>query len=191
MNGTSFYSVKGGAGCSTVAACFALLTAETEQSTRVRSRQPEDMASIFGVPEPASPGSSVDIGAGNGALWLEPWTWPDPTDVPTIYDYGLDIDGLPDARTFLVIQPEYLSLKRALKIGHSPDGVVLMGMPERSLQQADVEDVLGLRVVATVPWEPVVATAIDAGILTRRLPANVRKGLRPLLTSVNLRKLGQ
>jgi hypothetical protein len=59
-----------------------------------------------------------------------------------------------------------------------------VGEPQRALQQADVEDVLGLQVKAAVPWRPAVATAVDAGLLGRRLPALLDRALRPLVDLV-------
>jgi MinD-like ATPase involved in chromosome partitioning or flagellar assembly len=86
--------------------------------------------------------------------------------------------------SLLVLRPCYLALRRALKAPLAASAVVLVGEPQRSLQQADVEDVLGLEVRAAVPWRPVVATAVDAGLLGRRLPAPLERGLRGLVEMV-------
>ena len=86
--------------------------------------------------------------------------------------------------SLLVLRPCYLALRRALGAPLEASGVVLVGEPQRALQRADVEDVLGLTVRAAVPWRPAVATAVDAGLLGRRLPAPLERALRPLVDLV-------
>ena len=86
--------------------------------------------------------------------------------------------------SLLVVRPCYLALRRALKAPLEASAVVLVGEPQRSLQQADVEDVLGLEVRAAIPWRPVVATAVDAGLLGRRLPPPLERALRGLVELV-------
>jgi len=86
--------------------------------------------------------------------------------------------------SLLVVRPCYLALRRALHAPVEPSGVVLVGEPQRSLQQADVEDVLGVRVRATIPWKPSIATAVDAGLLARRLPPALERGVRDLVETV-------
>lgn len=86
--------------------------------------------------------------------------------------------------SLLVVRPCYLALRRALKAPVEASGVVLVGEPQRSLQQADVEDVLGLRVRAAIPWRPAIATAVDAGLLARRLPSLLERTLRDLIETV-------
>jgi len=82
--------------------------------------------------------------------------------------------------SLLVLRPCYLALRRALKAPVEASGVVLVGEPQRALQQADVEDVLGVRVRGAIPWRPAIATAVDAGLLGRRLPSALERGLRDL-----------
>ena len=86
--------------------------------------------------------------------------------------------------SLLVVRPCYLALRRALKAPVEASAVVLVGEPQRALQQADVEDVLGLEVRAAVPWRPAVATAVDAGLLGRRLPSPLERALRGLVQLV-------
>jgi len=86
--------------------------------------------------------------------------------------------------SLLVLRPCYLALRRALNAPIDPSGVVLVGEPQRALHQADVEDVLGLRVRAAIPWKPAIATAVDAGLLARRLPSPLDRGLRELVETV-------
>ena len=58
---------------------------------------------------------------------------------------------------------------------------MLVGEPQRALRRKDVEDVLGVDVMAVIPWRPAVATAVDAGLLGRRLPAPLERAVRPLV----------
>lgn len=86
--------------------------------------------------------------------------------------------------SLLVLRPCYLALRRALAAPLEASAVVLVEEPQRALQRADVEDVLGVRVRALVPWRGAVATAVDAGLLARRLPTPLEKALRPLVELV-------
>ena len=86
--------------------------------------------------------------------------------------------------SLLVLRPCYLALRRALHAPIEASGVVLVGEPQRALQQPDVEDVLGVRVRAAIPWKPAIATAVDAGLLARRLPSPLERGLRELVDMV-------
>jgi Flp pilus assembly CpaE family ATPase len=76
--------------------------------------------------------------------------------------------------SLLVVRPCYLALRRAANHPLRPDGVVLVTEPGRALTRADVEAVLGVPVLASVPVEPVIARAVDAGLLAARLPRPLR-----------------
>ena len=65
--------------------------------------------------------------------------------------------------------PCYLALRSLLRGQQSPDGIVLLAEPGRSLTARDVEDVTGVPVVARVAVSPTVARTIDAGLLVARL----------------------
>lgn len=80
-------------------------------------------------------------------------------------------------RSLLVMRPCYLALRRAVRAPR-PSGVVLVCEPDRALGVADVEDVLGVPVVAEIPWDPAVARAVDAGLLVTRLPRRLLHALR-------------
>ena len=83
--------------------------------------------------------------------------------------------------SLLVLRPCYLALRRALHAPIEASAVVLVGEPQRALRRNDVEDVLGIDVRAVIPWRPAVATAVDAGLLGRRLPAPLERAVRPLV----------
>jgi len=80
-------------------------------------------------------------------------------------------------RSLLVLRPCYLALRRAVAAPR-PSGVVLVCEPDRALAAADVEDVLGVRVIAEIPWDPAVARAVDAGLLSTRLPRRLVHAMR-------------
>ena len=163
---------KGGVGTSTVAALHALALARAGFSTTLTGASDTelaDLAGILGIPTPERPGIDVNAVAGL-------------TPSPTASAY-IVIDGgtatAPDVAPtehYLVTRPCYLALKRALASQRRPDGVVVLLEPERSLTRSDIEDVLGVRVVATMAVQPATARLIDAGLL-----ATQRRGRLPLV----------
>lgn len=82
------------------------------------------------------------------------------------------------ALSLLVLRPCYLALRRALAAPIRPSGVVLVSEPGRSLGRRDIEDVLGVPVRAEVAWDPAVARAVDAGLLSARVPRALERALR-------------
>ena len=102
---------------------------------------------------------------------------------PVVVDAGVWRPGLHDAvaratASLMVIRPCYLALRRAVAAPVRPSGIVLVQEPGRSLGRADVEDILGVPVVACVQLSPDVARAVDAGLLVSRLPRSLSRGLR-------------
>ncbi len=80
--------------------------------------------------------------------------------------------------SLLVVRPCYVALRRALAAPLRPSGIVLVSEPGRALGPRDVEDVLGVPVRAEVTVEASVARAVDAGLLTSRLPRSLERALR-------------
>ena len=80
--------------------------------------------------------------------------------------------------SLLVTRACFLSLRHALAVAMDPTGIVLVDEPGRALGRTDVEDVLGVPVVATVQVDPAVARAVDAGLLVSRLPSDLRRSLQ-------------
>lgn len=80
--------------------------------------------------------------------------------------------------SLLVLRPCYLALRRALAAPVRPSAVVVIEEPKRSLDPADIEDVLGVPVRAVVPWDPAIARCVDAGLLGARLPRPLASALR-------------
>jgi hypothetical protein len=81
-------------------------------------------------------------------------------------------------RSLLVLRPDYVAVARASKVVRPPTGVVLVVDGDRAIRRADVEAVLGVPVVAEVRTSDEVARAVDAGVLTRRLPRTLARALR-------------
>lgn len=79
------------------------------------------------------------------------------------------------ARTTLVVRACYLGLRRAQRLAIEADDVVEVVEGGRALRTIDIESVLGQPVTARIPFDPLVARAADAGLLTRRLPRSLRR----------------
>ena len=82
------------------------------------------------------------------------------------------------AQSLLVLRPCYMAVRRALEAPIRPSGVVVLREPGRALDAVDVEDVVGVPVVAEAPVDPAVARAVDAGLLASRVPRSLERGLR-------------
>jgi hypothetical protein len=80
--------------------------------------------------------------------------------------------------SLLVLRPCYLALRRALVAPIRPTAVILVDEEYRALHGRDIEDVLGVPIRATVPFDPVVARVVDAGLLSSRLPRVLKMSLR-------------
>lgn len=85
------------------------------------------------------------------------------------------VEGVADR--LLVTRPCYLSLRRMVGCPVQPTGVVLVTETGRSLGRRDVEQVVGVKVVAEVPIDPAVARCVDAGLMAGRLPPALSRAL--------------
>ena len=63
-------------------------------------------------------------------------------------------------RSLLVLRPCYLALRRAVRVGIRPSGIVLVSEPGRALTADDITAVLGSPIVAEVPFDPAVSRAV-------------------------------
>jgi len=105
----------------------------------------------------------------------------------TVVDAGLVT--LPDSLYehcdlhIMIVQPCYLALRRAVVDPRIKlvDGLVVVRPPHRVLNDRDVENVLGVSVLASVPIGHDVARRVDSGLLHSRLPDVLRLGLEPLV----------
>ncbi len=81
-------------------------------------------------------------------------------------------------RSLLVLRPCFLALRRAIDAPLRPSGVVLVAEDGRAITGGDVEDALGVPVLARVRVTDTVARAVDAGLLATHLPRTLIRDLR-------------
>lgn len=81
-------------------------------------------------------------------------------------------------QSLLVTRPCFLSLRRALASPVRPTGIVLVAEEGRALGRREVEDIIGVPVVAEIAIDSSVARAVDAGTLSMRLPRGLERSLR-------------
>ena len=208
---TAVYATKGGQGVTTTAAALAILTARTGARTLLVDTA-HDQPAILGLPDPTGPGlgdylqpasrttlaqitttiaENLDlIHRGDTEIVFATHTYGQLTGGLGHYDHVIiDTHNAAYAwtlhvdRRLLVTRPCYLALRRSA-VTPRPDAVVLINEHERALNATDIETVLGIPITATVPYHPAIARAIDAGLLTTRLPRELARALHPLLTTV-------
>lgn len=75
--------------------------------------------------------------------------------------------------SLLVVRPCYLALRRAVVGGVHADGVVVVREPGRALSAGDVSRAIGAPVLAEIDVDPLVARAVDAGLLAARVPRSL------------------
>ncbi len=86
----------------------------------------------------------------------------------------------------IVVRGCYLGLRRAVRHPALVDaiGAILIDEHGRSLGAPDVEDVLGVPVLATVPARTSTARAVDAGVLPTRLPDSLGRPVHHALVQI-------
>ena len=138
---------------------------------------------------PAGTGELTDATAASGAA-LAVALGADPR--PTVVDAGVLGAGAPGAARALVevadanvivVRGCYLALRRAVRIDLTARaaGAVYVDEAGRSLGARDVTNVLGVPILATVAVRASTARAVDAGVLTTRLPDALARPARELL----------
>lgn len=80
--------------------------------------------------------------------------------------------------SWLVTRPCYLALRAGAAHPARPTGVVVVGEPGRSLGRHEIEAAVGAPVVVELLADPAVARAVDAGLLTARLPWHMRRAMK-------------
>jgi hypothetical protein len=98
--------------------------------------------------------------------------WPDDSDDPVAAVLVASASS-----SLLVTRACYLSLRRIVAAPVRPSGIVLVAEAGRALGRRDVEQVVGVDVVAEVLVDPAVARAVDAGLLAGRLPRALERAL--------------
>jgi hypothetical protein len=86
----------------------------------------------------------------------------------------------------VVVRGCYLALRRAVhhEAIELARGAILIDEHGRSLGARDVEDVLGLPVLATIEARTSIARAVDAGVLNARMPDALARPLRHALVGL-------
>lgn len=105
-------------------------------------------------------------------------------DAGTIRDDGFTAPLIEASRTsLLVIRPCYLAARRVSVSSLRIDGLIVVEESGRVLRADDLAEVAGAPVVATLPWDSVLARSIDAGRVGSRLPRSA-KSLEQLAKSL-------
>jgi len=157
----SFFQRKPGQGCTTTAALFAL---QLPGLTLLVDRAGGDLAPALGVT-----GAEVVTSVCTGLDLAPPGVdhWPDIYD-HVVYDYGTTTPETLPGRRHLVTRACYLALRRAIEHAAIYDDVILVAEPLRALRAADIEAALGKLIAVTVPYDPAISRAVDAGLLATR-----------------------
>ena len=167
----TFVGAKGGVGTSTVAAMHALQLAHSGQPVHLSATSGagvEDLAAILGMPDPA-PGHIIDVAPG---LTLGEEL---ATGAANVVDGGTDRFSDHHGAVYVVLRNDYLSLRNVTSaLPQSTFGLILVTEAGRALSRRDVEEVVR-PVVAEIAVDPVIARAIDAGLLSAgRIPRTAR-----------------
>lgn len=178
MDIINIQAMKGGTGTTTLAVALASLL---EQHTDLRiavhtNKNHDDLTAAAGVPR----GENVFE---HGVMFrptddnLDPHRW----DV-VIVDNGhaegrLLSEHNPHGKThnIYLVHNDYLSLRRAVALPREdfdPNGIWVARInKEGALGVRDVSDVLNVSNVITLPDDPKIGRAVDAGVIMRRVPA--------------------
>lgn len=162
MQTVNVIGTKGGVGSTVVATALALELAKSSGrgSVGVIGYQQDDLCAAFGCGTKTDQ-LTPDIAYGHGV------------DI-TVVDYGTgNLENLQPGFTVLVTRGCYLALRRVVKGDRkipTPDLVVLIAEPGRALERGEVGKVLEASNLVTIPWDADIARAVDAGVLTARMP---------------------
>ena len=88
--------------------------------------------------------------------------------------------GAVAADRILVTKACYLGLRRLRECDIEPTAVVLFREAGRALAPALVREHVAAPIVGTMAYDPAVSRAVDAGLITRRLPRTLRSAVRRL-----------
>jgi Flp pilus assembly CpaE family ATPase len=73
-------------------------------------------------------------------------------------------------RSVLVTRACYVAIRRQLDHELAPTEITLVRESQRSLKTADITAALGVPVRTSIPFDPAISRAVDAGLLRSRLP---------------------
>jgi hypothetical protein len=206
----SCWSVKGGSGTSVVSAMLALALSRHAETVLVDVEG--DQPGIFGVAAPSagfrdwwnaevgadallrlavavSPRLRL-VGAGDATAEYADRQIDVIPELQTIFDAGTVRDDRvaahiveASAKSLLVLRPCYLAARRASMTPLRVDGLVVIEEHGRALGSADLAEVVGAPVLATIPWDLSIARTIDAGRLGNKVP-RVARPLEALAVSL-------
>ena len=172
---TTFYTAKGGQGCTTTALLYGLSLAHRPHTTPgryidIQSHQPADLFAAAGIPVGCAPDLDPPREARPDVFVGSLLTGSDcrqrlVRDIGTAWQ--TDPDLLPEARRYLVLRPCFLAVRRAME-APTPTAVILIDEPDRALHADDIANVLGCA-VATIPYDPTIARQIDAGLICQAI----------------------
>ena len=193
-------SVKGGSGTTVTAAALGLLLSARHRGGGHIVDLCGDLPAVLGMAEPE--GSALcEVNSALRLLprrmttessdtqWLSLATELQSLRGPVVVDAGTLPVGqsLVDAASasYLVTRPCYLALRRATQALHgrnmSVDGCILVKEAGRALTVNDVASVLHTEVCAEVPFDTAISRAVDAGLLSHRVPRSLDEGLADLI----------
>jgi hypothetical protein len=139
------------------------------------------------LPAGAAPGEPPAPEAGAAlAVALDADPRPGVCDLGRLDDPALLAFAEVAGTSVVVVRGCYLGLRRAVRHPAITEatGAILIDEHGRSLGAHDVEDVLGLPVLASIPARTSIARAVDAGVLTTRLPDSLGRPLHHALMQV-------
>lgn len=165
-----FIAVKGGQGVTTMTSAIGALAAANGPVTIVAS---DDTRACLGMAEGATDCVTNLTVVDDEARAPE--------------DGLVLLDGRAGDVTVLVTRACYMALRRAVNSGVEYDAILLLEEPDRALTMKDVERALGKPIIATVPVSPMVARAVDAGLLGSRLPMVIKDSLTTALTELGVK----
>lgn len=84
-------------------------------------------------------------------------------------------------RTTCVLRACYLAMRRFSKLPVVVDDVAEIQEPGRALSTLDIEAVVDMPVAARIPLAPSISRAVDAGLLSSRMPRSLRRNVRLLI----------
>lgn len=163
----NLFSLKGGQGVSTTAVLIAKAFAAEGKSVLLIESEDGDIHDLINTTKPTV-GVIKEVSESVSLLALGTHEIPTYGFDVVITDLGEHQEG---AENYLVTQPCYLSLKRAVgrdEILKRCDGVITVRPADRVLSDRDVTTVLGLRLITSVDIDASVARASDAGLLLSR-----------------------
>jgi hypothetical protein len=171
MRVINLISLKGGQGVTTTANLLATTYALTNRVLLVGD---EDIASLTNI-EPLKPGEVKQVRETYGNTNISVAYGPISAEQTQGYDVvitdNVSIDGLA-GETYLVIQPCYLALRKAVamddSLSETINGVIVVRPQGRVLTDRDISSVLGKPIVTVINHDENVARASDAGLLLQR-----------------------